>query len=374
MNFNDFNDFNPLMGPSARCFRRRALLAWTVCLAAGAQAQSPAPLKIGILYNTPIADVGWNFQHHSGMQAMEKTFGNKVKVEYVENVNEGPDAERVIRQLALNGNQLIFTPSFGYMEPTLRVAKDFPKVIFANGTGYKQADNVASYSAKFYEARYLLGVTAGHMSKSGVAGYVGAFPIPEVLQGINAFTVGMRSVNPKAEVKVVWVNSWFDPGKETQAANSLIILGADVLTNHTNSPATVIEAEAKGKYSFGYQSDMGKLGPKGQLSAVVHNWGPYYTKTVGDVLAGKWKSSDTWGSYSEGFIQLAPFNTAVPKDVASKVMKLEADLKSGKAVPFSGPLKDNEGKDRVAAGSTMTVADIQKMDYYVMGVTGKVPK
>lgn len=352
-----------------------ALAAWSALTAqVQAQTQMPAPLKIGVLYNTPISDLGWNFQHHSGIQAMEKAFGNKVKVEYIENVPEGPDAERVIRQLAQNGNQLIFTPSFGYMEPTLRVAKEFPKVIFANGTGYKQADNVASYSARFYEARYLLGVTAGYMSKSGVAGYVAAFPIPEVLQGINAFTVGMRSVNPKAEVKVVWVNSWFDPGKETQATTSLINLGADVLTNHTNSTAVVVEAEAKGKYSFGYQSNMAKLAPKGQLSAVVHNWGPYYTKTVGDVLAGKWKSSDTWGSYNDGFIQIAPLNAAVPKDVKDKVAKLEADLKAGKAMPFNGPIKDNENKDRVAAGGTMSVADMQKMDYYVMGVTGKVPK
>ena len=365
--------FIPFM-PVVSSWSRRTFLVAVTTAAVSANAQTAAPLKVGILYNTPIAELGWNFQHHSGIQAMEKAYGNKVKVEYVENVNEGPDAERVIRQLAQNGNQVIFTPSFGYMEPTLRVAKDFPKIIFANGTGYKQADNVASYSAKFYEARYLLGVLAGHMSKSGVGGYVAAFPIPEVLQGINAFTVGMRSVNPKAEVKVVWVNSWFDPGKETQAANSLIVLGADVLTNHTNSPATVIEAEAKGKYSLGYQSDMAKLGPKSQLSAVVHNWGPYYTKLVGDVLAGKWKSSDTWGSYAEGFIQLAPFNAAVPKDVASKITKLEADLKAGKAIPFRGPIKDNEGKERVATGGAMTVADMQKMDYYVMGVTGKVPK
>lgn len=368
-----FMHFEPFIQAVNSC-SRRAILVAAAAAALGANAQTGAPLKVGILYNTPIADLGWNFQHHSGIRAMEKAFGNKVKVEYVENVNEGPDAERVIRQLAQNGNQVIFTPSFGYMEPTLRVAKDFPKIIFANGTGYKQADNVASYSAKFYEARYLLGVLAGHMSKSGVGGYVAAFPIPEVLQGINAFTVGMRSVNPKAEVKVVWVNSWFDPGKETQAANSLIVLGADVLTNHTNSPATVIEAETKGKYSFGYQSDMAKLGPKSQLSAVVHNWGPYYTKIVGDVLAGKWKSSDTWGSFSEGFIELAPFNAAVPKDVASKITKLEADLKAGKVLPFRGPIKDNEGKDRVAVGSSMAVADMQKMDYYVMGVTGKVPK
>lgn len=357
------------------CFlNRRTLLAMAMSFTVAASAQTAAPLKIGIIYNTPIADLGWNFQHHSGIQAMEKVFGSKVKVEYVENVNEGPDAERVIRQLAQNGNQLIFTPSFGYMEPTLRVAKEFPKIVFANGTGYKQADNVASYSAKFYEARYLLGVTAGYLSKSGIAGYVAAFPIPEVLQGINAFTVGMRSVNPKAEVKVVWVNTWFDPGKETQATTALINSGADVLTNHTNSPAVVMEAEAKGKYSFGYQSNMAKLAPKGQLSAVVHNWGPYYTKTVGDVLAGKWKSSDTWGSYADGYLQIAPLNAAVPKDVKDKITKLESDLKAGKVMPFGGPIKDNENRERVAAGTTMATTDMQKMDYYVMGVTGKVPK
>ena len=246
--------------------QRRAVLAFgalsTGLAAMGVRAQ--APLKVGVIYNTPIADVGWNFPHHSGIQAMEKAFPGKVKVEFVENVAGGPDAERVIRSLVQSGNQLIFTPSFGYMEPTLRVAADFPKLTFANGTGYKQAANVASYSAKFYEARYLLGVLAGHMSKTGIAGYVAAFPIPEVLQGINAFTLGMRSVNPKAEVRVVWVNSWFDPPKEAQASTALINLGADVISNHTNSPADVIEAEAKGKYAFGYQSDMKKLAPKAQ--------------------------------------------------------------------------------------------------------------
>ena len=337
--------------------------------------QTPqTPLKIGILYNTPISDVGWNFQHHTGMQQMEKAFPGKVKVEYIENVPEGPDAERVIRQLAQNGNQVIFTPSFGYMEPTLRVAKEFPNVIFANGTGYKQAANVSSYSAKFYEARYLLGALAGYTSKTGIAGYVGAFPIPEVLQGINAFTQGMRSVNPKAEVKVVWVNSWFDPGKEKQATTALINLGADSLLNHTNSPAAVIEAEAKGKYSYGYQSDMAKLAPKGQLSAVVHNWGPYYTKVVGDVLEGKWKADDTLGSYAQGYIKIAPLNAGVPQNVKDKIQKLEADLVAGKVAPFAGPLRDNEGKERVAAGNTLSAADIGKMDYYAMGVIGKVPK
>ena len=357
---------------------RRHLIALAAASAASPallRAQtSSTPLKVGILYNTPIADVGWNFQHHGGMLEMEKAYPGKVKVQFVENVAEGPDAERVIRQLAQDGNQLIFTPSFGYMEPTLRVASEFPKVMFANGTGYKQAANVASYSARFYEARYLLGVLAGHMSKTGVGGYVAAFPIPEVLQGINAFTKGMRSVNPKAEVKVIWVNSWFDPSRETQAANTLINQGADVLANHTNSPAIVVEAETKGKYSMGYQSDMRKLGPKGQLSAVVHNWGPYYTRAVGDALAGKWKSSDTWGSYADGFIKIAPLNPAVPKPVQDKVLALEADLKAGKFAPFDGPFKDNEGKERLAAGKTLALADIGAMDYYVDGVVGKVPK
>jgi simple sugar transport system substrate-binding protein len=326
------------------------------------------------LYNTPIADVGWNFQHNIGILEMEKAFPGKVKVEFVENVAEGPDAERVIRDLAKNGNQVIFTPSFGYMEPTLHVAEDFPKVIFANGTGYKQAANVSSYSAKFYEARFLLGVLAGYMSKTGVAGYVAAFPIPEVLQGINAFTMGMRSVNPKAEVRVVWVNSWFDPALEKQATTTLLNLNADVISNHTNSPASVIEAESRGKYSFGYQSDMKKLAPKGQLSAVVHNWGPYYTEVVRDVLAGKWKSSNTMGSYAQGYISIAPINPVVPKDVQAKVYKLEADLKAGKIAPFNGPVLDNESKVKVAAGKTMSDADIGSMNYYVAGVIGKVPQ
>jgi basic membrane protein A and related proteins len=233
---------------------------------------------------------------------------------------------------------------------------------------------VSSYSAKFYEARYLLGVLAGHMSKTGIAGYVAAFPIPEVLQGINAFTQGMRSVNPKAEVRVVWVNSWFDPGAEKQAAASLINLNADVLSNHTNSPAVVLEAEARGKYSFGYQSDMHKLAPKGQLSAVVHNWGPYYTQVVGDVLAGKWKSSNTMGSYAQNYISIAPMNAAVPAGVQADIRKLEAALKAGKFAPFDGPVLDNEGKVIVPKGKTMAEADINNMKFYVAGVAGKVPQ
>lgn len=339
-----------------------------------AQTASTAPLKIGVLYHNPIGAEGWVFQHHSGVKEMQAALGNKVQVQVVENVAEGPDGERVMRQLARDGNQLIFTPSFGYMDATIKVAAEFPNVKFVNATGYKQAANVGTFSARFFEARYLMGVLAGHMAKSGKAGYVAAFPIPEVLQGINAFTLGMRSVNPKAEVRVVWVNTWFDPPRETQAAQSLLNQGVDVLANHTNSPAVVTEAEKAGRYAVAYQSDMSKFGPKAHLSAVVHNWGPYYTKAAQDVLAGTWKSSDTWGTYAQGFLKIAPFNPAVPAPVRQAVLKLESDLKAGQLAVFKGPIKDNEGKTRLAAGAVMADADIQKMDFYVEGVVGKVPK
>lgn len=345
-----------------------------MCLFAAANGRAQTPMRVGILYNTPIADAGWNYQHHSGMLEMQKALAGKVTIDFVENVNEGPDAERVIRGLAQQGDTLIFTPSFGYMESTLRVAAEFPKVMFANGTGYKQAINVSTYSAKFYEARYLLGALAGHMSKTGIAGYVAAFPIPEVLQGINAFALGMRSVNAKSEVRVVWVNSWFDPPRETQATTSLINVGADVISNHTNSPASVIEAEARGKFSFGYQSDMRKFGPRGQLSAVEHIWGPYYTEVVRSVLAGNWKSDNWVGSYAEGYVRIAPMNSVVPKVVQDQIRLLESELKAGRLAPFSGPFEDNEGHSKVAAGQNLSDADIAAMSYYVAGVNGKVPK
>lgn len=368
------------MSDASTPITRRTALSRVLSVAAattaapGSIVRAQAPLKVGVLYNTPISDVGWNFQHHSGMREMERAFAGKVKLAFVENVAEGPDAERVIRELAAGGNQLIFTPSFGYMEPTLRVAAEFPKLKFANGTGYKQAANVATYSARFYEARYLLGVLAGHMSKTGIAGYVAAFPIPEVLQGINAFTLGMRRINPKAEVRVVWVNSWFDPIKETQATTTLINQGADILSNHTNSPAAVREAEARGKFSMGYQSDMARLAPKGHLSAVVHEWGPYYTESVRQALADTWKPSNKLGSYAEGFIRIAPLNPVVPKAVQDDVLRLEAELKAGRLLPFGGPFKDNEGRDKAAAGGALSDADIGAMNYYVAGVLGKVPQ
>jgi basic membrane protein A and related proteins len=331
------------------------------------------PLKIGFVYVSPIGDAGWTYQHDQGRKEMEKALGAKVTTKFVENVPEGADAERVIRELAASGNKLIFTTSFGYMNPTIKVAPQFPSVAFEHATGYKTAKNVGIYNARFYEGRYLCGIIAGKMTKTNVAGYVAAFPIPEVVQGINAFALGMRSVNPKAEVKVIWVNSWFDPGREREAANTLISQGADVVTHHTDSTAVVQVAEEKGKYAFGYHSDMSKYGPKAQLSATTHQWGAYYTKVANAVIAGTWKPGSTWGGIKEGMIKLAPLNPAVPKDVAELVTGREKDIGSGKLHPFQGPIKDNSGKERVASGKTMSDDEMQKMDFYVEGVQGSLP-
>jgi simple sugar transport system substrate-binding protein len=348
-----------------------AALALTLPLAA--QQKAGEPLKIGFVYVSPIGDAGWTYQHDVGRKEMEKALGGKVTTKYVESVPEGADAERVIRDLAQSGHKLIFTTSFGYMNPTIKVAQAFPNTTFEHATGYKTAKNVGTYNARFYEGRYLAGIVAGRMSKTNVAGYVAAFPIPEVVMGVNAFARGMRSVNPKAEVKVIWVNSWFDPGREREAADTLISQGADVLTHHTDSTAAVQAAEAKKVYAIAYHSDMSKYGPNAQLTAVTHNWGDYYTKTVQSTLDGKWKSESPWMGVKEGVIRMAPFNKAVPQDVQDQVKKVEADMKSGKFHPFTGPVKDNEGKERLAAGKAMDDATLNKMDYYVEGVQGKLP-
>ena len=341
-------------------------------LAASTSAQEP--LKIGFVYVSPIGDAGWTYQHDIARKEMEKALGAKVQTKFVESVPEGADAERVIRELASGGNKLIFTTSFGYMNPTIKVAQQFPNVMFDHATGYKSAKNVGIYNARFYEGRYLTGIVAGKMTKTNVAGYVAAFPIPEVVQGINAFTQGMRSVNPKAEVKVIWVNSWFDPGREREAANTLLSQGADVVTHHTDSTAVVQAAEEKGKYAIGYHSDMSKYGPKAHLTASTHQWGQFYIKTATDALNGKWKPESIWGGIKDGMVKLAPLNPAVPKDVADQVAKAQKDIVDGKLHPFQGPLSDNAGKERVPAGKAMSDDEMQKMDFYVAGVQGSLPK
>ena len=350
-----------------------ALAACAAVLAVPAAAQSKEPLKIGFVYVSPIGDAGWTFQHDTGRKEMEKALGGKVTTKYVENVPEGADAERVIRDLAQSGHNLIFTTSFGYMNPTIKVATSFPNVTFEHATGYKTAKNVGIYNARFYEGRYLAGIVAGKMTKTGVAGYVAAFPIPEVVMGINAFARGMRSVNPAAQVKVIWVNSWFDPGRESEASNTLVSQGADVLTHHTDSTATVQTAEAKKVYAVAYHSDMSKYGPNAQLTAVTHHWGDYYTKVAQSVVDGKWQQDNVWGGIKDGMIKLAPFNKVVPPDVVAMVKKAEGEIAAGKLHPFTGPMKTNDGREVLAAGKTITDAELSKMDYYVEGVVGKLP-
>ena len=350
-----------------------AAAACGLALAVPAFAQAGEPLKIGFVYVGPIGDAGWTYQHDIGRKEMEKALGPKVTTKYVESVPEGADAERVIRDLAQSGHTLIFTTSFGYMNPTLKVAAAFPNVHFEHATGYKTARNVGIYNARFYEGRYLAGIVAGRMSKTGVAGYVAAFPIPEVVMGINAFARGMRSVNPKAEVKVIWVNSWFDPGRESEAANTLVSQGADVLTHHTDSTAAVQTAEARKVHAIAYHSDMSKYGPNAQLTAVTHHWGDYYTKVAQSVIDGKWQPDNVWGGIKDGMIKLAPFNKVVPPDVVAQVKKAESEIAAGKLNPFTGPMKNNEGKEVLAAGKTIGDAELLKMDYYVEGVVGKLP-
>jgi basic membrane protein A and related proteins len=358
----------------ARAALAGATAAISLSLSTASFAQAKEPLKVGFVYVTPIGEAGWTTQHNQGRQEMEKVLGNKVKVTVVENVPEGADAERVIRDLAAQGNKLVFTTSFGYMEPTLKVAKEFPATHFEHATGFKSAANVGNYNARFYEGRYLAGMVAGKMTKTNVAGYVAAFPIPEVLQGINAFTLGMRAVNPKAEVKVVWTSSWYDPPKERDAAVALMNQSADVLTHHTDSTAVVQASEEKGKMSVGYHSNMAKFGPKGQLTSVTHHWGAYYTRQAQAVIDGKYKTqAGLWGGIKDGFIKLGPMGASVPKDVAALVQAKEKEIAAGSFHPFSDKIADNEGKERQASGN-MTDKALGEMNYYVAGVQGKLPQ
>lgn len=336
------------------------------------EARTAEPLKVGFVYVSPVGDAGWTAQHDAGRRQMEQALAGKVVTTFVEKVPEGADAERVIRDLAAQGNKLVFTTSFGFMNPTIKVAEEFPDVKFEHATGYKSAANVGTYNIRFYEGRYLAGIVAGKMTKTDTLGYVAAFPIPEVLQGINAFTLGARSVNPKAQVRVIWVNSWYDPGRERDAANTLIGQGADVLTHHTDSTAVVAAAEEKGKMAVAYHSNMAKFAPKAQIAAVTHHWGAYYTKVAQSVLDGTWKPSNLWGGMKDGMIRLEAIGPSVPKDVADLVKAKEADIVAGRFHPFTGPIRTNTGKEVIASGH-LTDEQLGKMDFYVEGVVGKVP-
>jgi basic membrane protein A and related proteins len=327
--------------------------------------------NVGFVYVSPIGDAGWTYQHDMGRLELEKATG--VTTSYVENVAEGADAERVIREMAKRGDKIVFATSFGYMNFMLKVSKQFPKTAFVHATGYKMGKNMGIYNARFYEARYLTGVIAGEMTKTNVLGYVAAFPIPEVLQGINAFIKGARSVNPKAELRVIWVNSWYDPGKERQASMTLMSQSADVITHHTDSTAVVQAAEEQGKYAFGYHSDMSKYGKTAHLTAATHHWGNYYIETVKQVQAGNWKPTSTWGGYKEGMIKLAPLNSAIPAGTRAIIQDMEKQMAAGNLHPFSGPVVTQDGREVVAAGKTMTDDQLNQMNYYIEGVVSQLP-
>ena len=345
-----------------------------VAVAGAGTVTAEEQLKIGFVYVSPIGDAGWTFQHDISRKDLEKALGAKLKTAFVESVPEGADAERVIREFAASGHKLVFTTSFGYMNPTIKVAKQFPGVTFEHATGYKHAKNVGTYLARFYEGRYLTGIVAGKMTKTNKIGYVAAFPIPEVVRGINAFTRGLRSVNPKAQVNVVWVSSWYDPGKEREAADTLIAQGADVVTQHTDSTAPVQAAQDKGVYAIGYHSDMSKYGKKAHLTAATHYWGGHYIAAAKAVMNGTWKSQGIWGGIKEGMIKLAPFGPSVPEDVRKLTMAKEKEIGAGKLHPFQGPVKDQSGKVRVPAGQSMSDKDMLGFNWYVEGVVGKLPK
>jgi basic membrane protein A and related proteins len=335
------------------------------------------PLKAAWLYVAPLTDAGWVRQHDEGRKAVQAALGNKVKTTFVENVPEGADAERVIRDLASQGHKLIFTPSFGYMEPTMRVAAEFPGVRFESITGYKTATNVATANARYYEGRYLAGIAAGRMTKTNIAGYVAGFPIPEVLQGINAFTLGMRSVNPKAQVRVVWLNAWFDPPRERDGAVALMNQDADVLAFHTGSNAVMIAAQERGKMAVAYHSDMRKVAPDAQIAAVTHLWGAYYTQRTKAALDGTWKSANVWGGIKEGMIRVDSFGPKVPRAVIDEVNAAQKAIGAGRLKPFAAKgqdVLDNEGRVLIAAGQALTDSQILTMNALVSGVIGKIAK
>lgn len=352
-----------------------------VSIAGMNSSQAAEKLRAAFVYFTNPGDHGWTYAHDEARKEVQKHFGEKVQTSFVENVVEGPDSVRVIRELAKQGNDVIFTTSFGYMDYTLKVAKEFPDVKFEHISGFKRSPNMATGNVRYYEGRYVQGLVAGLMSKTNKIGYLASFPIPEVIQGINAFGIGLRSVNPTAEVSVVWVNSWYDPVKEADAAKVLIAEGADILAQHTDSPAMLQTAQKAGVHGFGQASDMKAFAPKAQLFSSVNNWTPYYITKIQQILDGKWSTGDgpqhwagnTWLGMADDYLVLSPFEN-MPADVAKAATKAAADIKSGKNKIFTGPINDNSGTLRVPAGTTLNDGELfTTLDYYVEGVKGKIP-
>ena len=356
---------------------RKILIAATaVMLTTGASlfgASAADKLKVGFIYLGPIGDLGWTYQHDLARQAVVKEFGDKIETTFLENVSEGPDSERSIEQLARAGNKLIFTTSFGYMEPTLKVAKKYPNVHFEHATGYKRDKNVSTYSGRFYEGRYIQGIIAAKMSKSGVLGYIGSFPIPEVVSGINATMLGAQTINPNIKVKIIWANTWFDPGKEADAAKALVDQGADIIMQHTDSPAAMQVAAERGKLAFGQDSEMIKFGPKAQLTSILDTWAPYYIARVKAELDGSWKSEDTWGGLDSSMFAMAPY-TNMPDDVKKMAEDTQAAITAGKLYPFKCPVVGQDGKEvECKGGDHLADGQVLGMNFYVKGIDDKIP-
>jgi len=349
------------------------LLAAGVGGATLSSARAADKLKVGFIYLGPVGDLGWTYQHELARQALVKEFGDKIETTYLENVPEGPDAERAIEQLVRAGNKLIFTTSFGYMDPTLKVAKKYPAVHFEHATGYKHDKNMSTYSARWYQGRYIQGQIAAKMSKAGVLGYIGSFPIPEVVSGINATMLGAQSVNPNIKVKIIWVNTWFDPGKEADAAKALLDQGADIIMQHTDSPAAMQVANERGKLAFGQDSEMIKFGPKAQLTSILDTWAPYYIARVKAELDGSWKEENTWGGLDSKMFEMAPY-TNMPDDVKKMAEDTQAAITAGKLYPFKCPVMDQDGKEvECKGGDHLDDGQVLGMNFYVKGIDDKVP-
>ena len=341
---------------------------------APAAAAKAEPLKIAFAYVGPVGDGGWTFAHDNARKALEKEFGDKIQTSFVENVPESADAERVIRDMVGQGNKLVFGTTFGYMEPMLKVAADTPDVKFEHATGYKQAANMRTYDSRTYEGAYMAGVIAGKMAKSNTLGVVASIPIPEVIRNINSFTLGAQSSNPKVKTKVVWVNEWFNPPKETEAATSLINGGADILFQNTDSPAVLKTAQDKGKRAFGWDSDMTAYGPKAHLASAVINWGPYYIKATRDALEGKWTGGGhTWSGVKDGAIDIVSIAEDVPAETKAKIDEVKKGLTDGSFAIWKGPLVDNAGKEVLKKDQVADDKFLSGINFYVKGVEGKVP-
>ena len=357
---------------------RRSFLTTTAATAVIAATSLPAlaqePLKVGFIYVGPVGDMGWSFQHDLGRKAVEEAYGDKVVTSFVESVPEGPDAERVLTQMALEGNKLIFATSFGFMDSVMNVAAKFPDVKFEHATGYKRADNVATYDARFYEGRAVIGTIAGHMTKSNKIGYIGSFPIPEVIQGINSSFVHARKVNPDVEMKVVWAYTWFDPAKEADAAAALIAEGVDVILQHTDSTAPQAKAQEAGVYTFGQASDMSAFKPTPRLSSIIDNWAPYYVERVGLMLEDKWESAASWKGIAGGEVEIGEITEAVPAEVKAEAEALRDKIAAGEYHPFTGPLNKQDGSVWLAEGEVATDEMLSGLNFYVEGITAELPK